>query len=129
MALLNDGLNCHTYVLRAKVLANIFKIEKSPTCKLIHFINCYTHVGWLAQQLFRDSPSMTETSKCVACDYQNIKYLTAINIEDENIKHMGDEDFISKYCTGQNSNCIKCFAKNSVESEITKIGKFQNILY
>ena len=120
---LNKGLRSYTYVMRAELLAKIFKVQQSTLIDKLHYINCNANVGWLAQKLFKELPSIREKSECAICEYINIKHLTGIQIEDIRLKKSNSESFIRDFCSVPNSTCPKCDSPGAVQNKLIEIGK------
>lgn len=62
--ILDKGIRAHTYKLRAQILKPIFisqDVEENENCIQI---NCRTNVEYLANTLFKDTPSFEEISIC-----------------------------------------------------------------
>ena len=117
------GLRNYTYILRAKLLANIFPMQHSTLMNKLQFINCNANVGWLAQKLFKEIPSITEKSVCAICEYNNIKHLIGLQIEDTQLKKSKSESFILDFCTVPDSTCPKCNSPGVGQNKLIEIGK------
>lgn len=120
--MLANGLRSSTYVFRGKVLAEIFEMRTSSLMDDTYYIDTYTHAGWLAQQLFRQWPSIKESSTCTECQSTKVKNLTGIQVEDIHLQSSSSESFILDFCTTPNSTCIQCNTLNSVENKLIEIG-------
>lgn len=119
---LDKGVRNHSYKLRSQVLADIFDMKQSPLDTNIYYIDCFTNVAWLTQQLFREWPGIRETSICQNCADSVTKSLTATQILDENLKFLSG-NFIQDFCRIPRSNCYHCNGENSVEHSLVHIGK------
>ena len=120
---LNMGLRAHSYVMCAKVLSEIYKAQPSQLCREIITIDCYSHPGWLAQQLYRSWPSFKKQSTCNICGNTLTKDLTGISIDDKMFKTgtVNNNNLITKICSAPNSNCLKCQSQESVNHKIIEI--------
>ena len=117
------GLRNYTYTMRAELLANIFSMKPSALMEKLQCINCNANVGWLAQKLFTEIPSITEKSVCPICEYSNVKHLIGIQIEDRQMQKSKSESFILDFCTVPNSTCPKCNSPGAVQNKLIEISK------
>ena len=126
MDILEMGLRAHTYILRGKVLSSLYKMVPSPLCQELQTLDCYSHPAWLAQQLFRNCPSFKEILKCNICNQQSTRSLTAVQVEDVHVKmtKKDSENFIVNACRTDNSDCVGCESKGSVEHKLIEIGNY-----
>lgn len=130
--MLDNGLRAHSYLLRGRVLANIFEIKKSSDFGEGYILNCTTQAGWLAQQLFVNFPSISEVSQCKTCNYTNEKNFTAVQIEDTDIKTSKKDTFIKTFCSTGYGRCFECFlpdtekkkVKLTVKTTLSSLGNF-----
>lgn len=128
--MLTNGLRNYTYQLRANTLSEIFPLK--PLMINHYVLESTTEVGSLARKLFKDWPSISETTRCEKCNYELEKHLTAVQIEDLRLKSSSMETFVQEFCTtSEIGYCTKCFPENTpkehikctVKNTLTKIGK------
>lgn len=121
--MLENGLHSNTYVLRGRVLADVFPITESELGG--HVIQCGVEVGWLANKLFKGLPSFSEQSTCENCSFTKINKLTSISVQEESLRTFEPATFIINSCLNATlSHCPQCQSEESVRHELVEIGKY-----
>ena len=87
--ILNKGIRAHTYKLRVQILKPIFDSQNSEDENCVQ-INCQTNVGYLANTLFKNTPSFEEVSSCEMGCSARVKKLPVAQI---NYEWMCQTDF------------------------------------
>lgn len=89
------GLSSRTYQLRRKVLSEYFDLQKSPVDKL-QYLDCNIEIGWMADKLFMNHPSISTTSYTV-CTYKAKRAVYSLHMFDKDLSSI--ETFLIQYCT------------------------------
>lgn len=125
MDILEKGIRAHTYKLRAQILLSIFKSQDVQCGNCIQ-VDCQTNVGYLASQLFKNSPSFEENSMCEKGCPARWKSLPVSQIDYNYLQ--GDFYNIIKDNVLLRGN-KKCYRKDCAGFETTKLCKIGRIIF
>lgn len=126
ISILDKGIRAHTYKLRAQILKPIFMSqdveEKYENCIQI---DCQTNVGYLANMLFKNTPSFEEISICSMGCPERTKKLPVAQIDNNLIQQKDFYNIINDniILTGKR----KCCQKDCSGFETTTLSKIGNI--
>ncbi|XP_039304624.1 uncharacterized protein LOC120357653 [Solenopsis invicta] len=121
--ILEKGIRAYTYKLRAQILLPFSK-PRNVQCGNCIQVDCQTNVGYLASQLFRNSPSFEENSICdKGCPVRS-KSLPVSQIDYNHLLQADNYNIIKNNVLLKGSK--KCYRENCTGFETTKLCKIGN---
>lgn len=108
--IIKHGLQSNTYILRGKILIKLFELKKSNFGN-IYYCDCDTQISWLANKIFKTSPSMTERAICAVCSNRAERKLVTLSIKDTEFVNCAAETLIKKNCFLEKTPCLECVRK------------------